>query len=155
MCKGEGDAFKAGRDNIDSVTTVVSEGRAKVVSTVPVWIPRETVVGAVKGKTKLAGVVERVSGEVVGKMVESRPSRERGLGAPGAHEVKGEFGVGEKAVPEVSREVGVGGGDFCWSSLTTSLQGWTCEFVGAQVAQATAARENTPGTTMRLGRGSE
>ncbi len=71
MCKGEGDAFKAGRDNIDTVTTVVDEGRAKVVSAVPMWIPREMVVGAVKGKTKLTGGVERVDGEVVGKMVES------------------------------------------------------------------------------------
>ncbi len=52
-----------------------------------------------------------MGGEVVGKMVESRPSRERVVGAPGAqHEVKDEFSVGEKAVPEVSREVGVGGG---------------------------------------------
>ncbi len=31
MCKGEGDAFKAGRDNIDSVTTVVREGSPRVV----------------------------------------------------------------------------------------------------------------------------
>jgi hypothetical protein len=54
--------------------------------------------------------VERVDGEVVGKMVESRPYRERGVGAPRAHDVKGEFDVGEKANPEVSREVGVGGG---------------------------------------------
>ncbi len=52
-----------------------------------------------------------MGGEVVGKMVESRPSRERGIGAARAHEVKGEFGVGEKVVPEVSREVGVGGGE--------------------------------------------
>ncbi len=38
MCKG---AFKAGGDYIDIVTTVVGEGRAKVVvGTVPVWIPR-------------------------------------------------------------------------------------------------------------------
>jgi hypothetical protein len=52
-----------------------------------------------------------VGGEVVAKMVESRPSRERGVGPPGAHEVKDEFGAEEKAVPEVSREVGVGGGE--------------------------------------------
>ncbi len=37
--------------------------------------------------------MDRVGEEVVGKMVESRPSRERGVGAPRAHEVKGEFGV--------------------------------------------------------------
>jgi hypothetical protein len=51
VCKGEGDAFKTCGDNINSVTTVVSEGRAKVVGTVSVWIPRETVVGAVESKT--------------------------------------------------------------------------------------------------------
>jgi hypothetical protein len=55
VCKGEDDAFKAGRDNIDSVTTVVGESRVKVVNAVLVWIPRETAVGAVKGKTKLTG----------------------------------------------------------------------------------------------------
>ncbi len=32
--KGEGDAFKACEDNIDSVITVVGEGRAKAVGTV-------------------------------------------------------------------------------------------------------------------------
>ena len=83
VCKGEDDAFKAGGDNIDSVTTVVGEGRAEVV----VWIPRETVVGAVKSKTELTGGVDRVCREVVGKMMESRPSRERGVGVPGSHEV--------------------------------------------------------------------
>ncbi len=100
-----------GRDNIDSVTRVVGEGRAKVLGTIPVWIPRETVVGAVEGKTKLTGGVDRVGGEVVGKMMESRPSRERGVGAPGSQEVEGEFGMGKKVVPEVSREVGVVGGE--------------------------------------------
>ncbi len=77
MCKGEGDAFKAGRNNIDSVTTVAGEGRAKVVGTVPVWIPRETVVGAVKRQDK----VDRGSGKggrrSRRKMMESRPNRER------------------------------------------------------------------------------
>ncbi len=83
VCMGEVDAFKGGRDNIDSVSTVVGESRAKVISAVSVWIPREAVVGSVKGKTKLTGGVERVGGEVVGKMMESRPSRERGVGRQG------------------------------------------------------------------------
>jgi hypothetical protein len=43
VCEGEGDAFSA--DDIDTVTAVVGEGRAKVVSAVPVRVPRETVVG--------------------------------------------------------------------------------------------------------------
>ncbi len=55
VCKDEGDAFKAGRDHIDSVTAVVSEGGVKVVGMVSVWILRETVVGAVKSKTELPG----------------------------------------------------------------------------------------------------
>jgi hypothetical protein len=50
VCKGKGDAFSAGGDDIDTVTTVVGEGRAKVVSTVPVRVPRETLVWAVEGK---------------------------------------------------------------------------------------------------------
>jgi hypothetical protein len=45
--KGEGD--------IDAVTTVVGEGGAKIEGSVPVRVPRETVVGVVKRKTKLAG----------------------------------------------------------------------------------------------------
>ena len=83
MCKGEGDAFKACGDNINSVTTVVGEGRAKVVGTVSVWIPRETVVGAVESKTELTGGMDGMGGEGVGKMVEARPSRERGVGRHG------------------------------------------------------------------------
>ena len=48
MCKGEGDAFRASRDNVNTVTAVVGEGRAKLVSAVPVGIPREAVIGAVE-----------------------------------------------------------------------------------------------------------
>ncbi len=71
VCKSEGDAFKACGDNINSMTTVVVEGRAKVVGTVSVWISRQTVVGAVESKTELIGGVDGVGGEVVGKMVEA------------------------------------------------------------------------------------
>ena len=38
----------AGGDNIHAVAAVVGEGRAKVVSAVPVVIPREAVIGAVE-----------------------------------------------------------------------------------------------------------
>ncbi len=92
--KGEGDAFGAGGDNIDSVTAVVGEGGAKIVGTVPVRVPRKTVVGAVKGKTKLAGGVKGVGGKVIRKTVKPRPGREGRVGAPRAHNVKGKFGVG-------------------------------------------------------------
>ena len=76
MGKGEGDACGAGGDHIDAVTTVVGEGGAKIEGSVPVRVPRETVVGAGKGKTKLAGRMKGVSGEVVRKAVKTRPSRE-------------------------------------------------------------------------------
>ena len=49
--KGEGDAFDAGGDNVNAVTAVVGEGRAKIVGAVPVRVPRKTVVGTVEGKT--------------------------------------------------------------------------------------------------------
>ncbi len=64
--KGEGDAFGAGGDNIDAVTAVVVEGGAKIVCTVPVRVPRKTVVGAIKGKTKLAGGMKGMGDEVIG-----------------------------------------------------------------------------------------
>jgi hypothetical protein len=51
VCEGEGDAFSAGGDDINTVTAVVGEGRAKVVSAVSVRVPREVVVGAVERET--------------------------------------------------------------------------------------------------------
>jgi hypothetical protein len=83
--KGEGDACGAGGDDIDAVTTVVGEGGAKVEGSVPVRVPRETVVGAIERKTKLAGGMNGVGGEVVGKTAQTRPSREGRVGAPRAH----------------------------------------------------------------------
>jgi hypothetical protein len=50
-----------------------------------------------------------MGGEVKREMVEARPVREGGIGAPRAHDIEGEFGVGEKAISEVIREVGVSG----------------------------------------------
>ena len=38
----------AGGDNVHAVAAIVGEGRAKVVSTVPVGIPREAVIGTVE-----------------------------------------------------------------------------------------------------------
>ena len=111
MSKGEGDAFGAGGDYIHTVTTVVGKGGAKIVGAVPVRVPRETVVGAVEGKTKLAGGMNGVGGEVVGKTAQTRPSREGRVGAPRAHNVEGKFGVRKEAVPQVSGKVGMGGGE--------------------------------------------
>jgi hypothetical protein len=92
--KGKCDAFGAGRDDIHMVTAVVGKGGAKIVGAVPVRVPRKTVVGAVKGKTKLAGGMKGVSGEVVRKAVKTRPGREGRVGAPRAQKVKGKFSVG-------------------------------------------------------------
>ena len=111
VSKGEGDAFGAGGDYINTVTTVVGKGGAKIVGAVPVRVPRETVVGAVEGKTQLAGGMDGVGVEVVRETVQTRPSREGRVGAPGAHKVEGKFGMGEKAVPEVSGKVGMGGSE--------------------------------------------
>ncbi len=92
--KGEGDAFGAGGDDVHAVATVVGEGGAKIVDAVPVRVPRKTVVGAVKRKTKLAGEMKGVSGEVLRKTVQTRPGREGRVGAPRTHTVKGKFSVG-------------------------------------------------------------
>ena len=91
---GEGDAFGAGGDNVNAVTAVVGEGGVKIVGAVPVGVPRKTVVGAVKRKTKLAGGMKGVGGEVVGKTVQTRPGREGRVGASRAHNIKGKFSVG-------------------------------------------------------------
>ena len=53
------------------MTAVVGEGRAKVVSAVPVGIPREAVVGTVEREAELAGGVKWVGGEVVREVVKS------------------------------------------------------------------------------------
>ena len=92
--KGEGDAFSAGGDDVNTVTAVVGKGGAKIVGAVPVRVPRKTVVGAVKRKTKLAGGMKGVGGQVVRKTVKTRPGREGRVGAPRAHNVKGKFSVG-------------------------------------------------------------
>ncbi len=110
--KGEGDAFGAGGDNIDSVTAVVGEGGAKIVGAVPVGVPRKTVVGAVKRKTKLAGGMKGMGGEVIRKTVKTRPGREGRVGTQRSHDVEGErVRRGVKAVPKVRWEVGMGGGE--------------------------------------------
>ncbi len=83
-----------GGENVDAVTAVVGEGRAKIVGAVPVRVPKKTVVGTVKRETKLAGGMNGVSGKVVRKTVQTRPGREGRIGAPRAHNIKGEFSVG-------------------------------------------------------------
>ncbi len=63
------------------MAAVVGEGRAKVVSAVPVGIPREALVGTVERQTELAGGMKWVGGKVVMEAVKTRPGREGRMGA--------------------------------------------------------------------------
>ncbi len=38
-------------------------------------------------------------------------TKQRGIGAPRTHDVQGDFGIGEESIPEVVREVRLGGGE--------------------------------------------
>jgi hypothetical protein len=61
----EGDAFRAGGNDINTLTAVVSKGWAKGKSAIPVRGPNVEVVGTGEGKTELAAGVKGVGGEVV------------------------------------------------------------------------------------------
>ncbi len=49
------DAFRVGGDNIGTVTAILGEGRTKDEGTVPVRVPRETVILTGEGEAELAG----------------------------------------------------------------------------------------------------
>ncbi len=49
----------------------MGEGRAKVVSAVPVGIPRESVVGAIERQTELAGGAEWVCSKIIREAVKT------------------------------------------------------------------------------------
>ncbi len=76
------------------MTTVVGKGRAKGKSAIPVRGPSVAVVRVGERKAELARGVNRVGGEVVWEVVEARPGGEGGIGAPRAHDVEGDFGIG-------------------------------------------------------------
>ena len=69
MGEDEGDAFRAGGDDIDALAAVMGKGEAKGKSAIPVRDPSVAVVGTGEGKTELAGGVKGVGGEVVWEMV--------------------------------------------------------------------------------------
>jgi hypothetical protein len=98
-------------DDVNTLAAVVGKGWAKGEGAIPVRGPSVAVVGTVKGKTELAGRVKGMGREVIWEMVESRPGRDSGIGAPWTQEVEGDFGKGEETVPEVVRKVRVGGGE--------------------------------------------
>jgi hypothetical protein len=79
---------------------VVRKSGAKGKSAISVRGPSVAVFGTREGKAKLARGVNRVGGEVVWETVEAGPGREGdGIGAPGTHDVEGDFGIGEETVP--------------------------------------------------------
>ncbi len=65
----EGDAFRAGGDDIDALAAVVGKGGAKGEGAIPVRGPSVAVVGTGEGKTELAGGVKGVGVEIVWEMV--------------------------------------------------------------------------------------
>ena len=65
MGEDEGDAFRAGGDDIHTLAAVVGKGWAEGESAIPVRGPSVAVVETVEGKTELAGGVKGVGGEVV------------------------------------------------------------------------------------------
>ncbi len=65
MCQGEGDEFRAGGDDIDSLTAVVGKGWAKSKGAIPVRSPSVAVVRVGEGNAKLVRGVNGVGGEVV------------------------------------------------------------------------------------------
>jgi hypothetical protein len=62
--KGEGDAFRVGGDDIDTLTAVVGKGRAKGKGAIFVRDPSVAVFRVREGKAELARGVNRVGGEV-------------------------------------------------------------------------------------------
>ncbi len=93
-----------------------------------------------------------------------KTGREGGIGAPRPHDVKGYFGIGENSVPEVVREVRVGGREDrdnlilpVLTALSAGLDLWVCG--GTKVAGNRCERKYSRHSnevslsTMRLGRG--
>ncbi len=99
VCEGESDAFGAGSNNIYTLAAVVGKGWTKGKRAIPVRGPSVAVFGIREGKAKLARGVNGVGGEVIWETVEAGPGREGRIGSPGAHDVEGDFGVGEETVP--------------------------------------------------------
>ncbi len=60
-------------------------------------------VGTVERQTELTGGMEWVGGKVIRKAVKTRSGREGRIGAPWAHDIEGEFGMGKEAVPEAGK----------------------------------------------------
>ncbi len=68
MGEGEGDALRAGGDDIDALAAVVGKGWAKGEGAI-LRGPSVAMVWTGEGKTELAGGVEGLGGEVVWEVV--------------------------------------------------------------------------------------
>ncbi len=76
MSEGEGDALRAGGNDIDPLAAVVGKGGAKDKSAIPMRGPSVAVFGTGEGKTELARRVDRVGGEIVRETVKAGPGGE-------------------------------------------------------------------------------
>jgi hypothetical protein len=76
VSEGEGDALRAGGNDIDPLAAVVGKGGAKDKSAILVRGPSVAVFGAGEGKAELARRVDRMGGEVVRDTVKARPGGE-------------------------------------------------------------------------------
>jgi hypothetical protein len=94
----------------DVGTAVVGEGRAEAIASGTVGSPGWAVAGGVMGDGKLARGVDGMAEEVDGGAEKASVGGEGGIRFPRGKMIKGEFGVGEKAVPLGRGEVDVGGG---------------------------------------------
>ncbi len=83
MGQGEGDAFRAGGDDIDALVAVVGKGGAKGERAIPVRGPSVAVVGTGEAKAELAGGVNGVGGEVVWETVKPDQADRVGSGRQG------------------------------------------------------------------------
>ncbi len=76
MNEGEGDALRAGGNDIDPLAAVVGKGGAKDKRAIPVRGASVAVFGTGESKTELARRVDRVGGEIVRETVKAGPGRE-------------------------------------------------------------------------------
>jgi hypothetical protein len=99
VCEGEGDAFGPGSNNIYTLAAVVGKGWVKGKSAIPVRGPSVAMFGTGEGKAELARGVDGVGGDAVWETAEAGPGRDGRIGAPEAHDVEGDFGIGEETIP--------------------------------------------------------
>ncbi len=83
MGEAEGDAFRAGGDDINKLAAVVDKGWAKDKSAIPVRGSSVAVFGTGEDNTELARRLDRVGGEVIWETVKAGPGKGEGSGCQG------------------------------------------------------------------------